>query len=140
MTTANTYLTNLNNALYQHNKLKNDLKTQKLSRLGLIQEAAQLQQPTIDAISKSGEKTIEAVEKAIAHNQTTKALPAAPQSSDEITPLTFTSSNGSYSLIKTDDIISNPNKDIELDIWKFNSSSKSNISLIPQTVVIFFNF
>ena len=128
MATASAYLASLTEALNQHNKLKNDLKAQRMSRQGLLQEAARLQQPTTEAISKSADRTVEAVEKAVAHGQATKALtPAVPQSTDELVPLQFTSSKSSYSLIKTGEVVSNPSKDIELDIWRFNSSSKSNI-------------
>jgi hypothetical protein len=53
------YLSRLDNALREHNKLKNDLKSDRYARFGILQEATELQKPTTDTINKSTEKTIE---------------------------------------------------------------------------------
>jgi hypothetical protein len=44
------YLSRLDNALREHNKLKNDLKSDRYARFGILQEATELQKPTTDTI------------------------------------------------------------------------------------------
>ena len=47
------YLHNLQNALKEHMQLKNDLQAQKLTNLGLYQQAVVQQKPVTDAIAES---------------------------------------------------------------------------------------
>jgi hypothetical protein len=116
------HIDSLDKALQEHNKLKNSFKENKLLSLGLQQEARELQKPITDAIDRLDRVVVQKT-----------VVNSTPQESIEdvedinITPLNPTSSNASYSLIKTPTTISNPNKNIELPIWKFNSSSKSNV-------------
>jgi len=121
------YLKDLRNTLKQHTKLKNDLQAQKLMSLGLYQQAAEQQRPTTEAIAESKDalkKTIET------EGDTTRKALTNPiedgNSSSTYAPLDFESSNASYALIKTGEVIKRSNG-AEYNIYRFNSMSENNI-------------
>jgi hypothetical protein len=139
--TSKHYVDQLKKTLLQHNQLKNDLQSQKLINLGLYQQASQQQKPITDILTKTAESTdmkLELIKKTIENenelsrqrtNNNNEIVPKVTNENEEdksnSIPLDFNSSGTSYSLINTNEILTDQ-RGTKFNIYKFNSDAESN--------------